>query len=385
MKVLKQLCLLLAVVVSASATAAGLNRFGGFKVEREVLIDPDHTHHPLALLRAADDGYFVLEGGYGNGVVKVDRNGKTEWLYRDPDPEIYVPHHRSTVEFSTAAASSDGGVLLGGHRGKLGDHGRDRLGGVLILFDKHGREVSRIDPAGDDVDHRAELADVYAVARWGDGFAAIVATNHEQFVFRLRPDGSILWKKNLNMQKSAGSERSEARSTSSGDLVVRGLSSVVRLNDRGDKLQEVDIDASCTWIAFNAPDDRAQFLCQSNGGQAGQGLQLVEVDSAHSKAQITELPHLKEQLGSAGLTRAYSPGDGGFVLMGSTQGLIHSFVPILLEANADQAVIARKEFVGRDENMIRDGMPTGAPGEWVIIRPVLRDSACTALTFLRRY
>lgn len=371
----------------ARTIGAGLNPFSGFKVQREVLLDPDHVNNPLALLRAADGGYFVVQSDYGAGVVKVDRSGQTEWLYRDsnPESEIYVPHHKSTVQFTAAASSADGGVLLGGHRGKLGDHGFDDLGGVLILLDRHGREVARLDPSHDDTDHRNEIEGFVAVARWGDGFVAIGGSSHEQLVLRLGADGSVLWKRKLNMRGAVGPLPAEARAVPGGDLLFHGLDSVVRLNERGETLQEVDVKAGCRWIRFTVPDERTQFLCEIYDEHSGPALQLVDVDTAHGTTHLVELPHLTSQFSMSGLTRAYSLGHGGFTLMGVGHGLFDPFIPTILEMNGDRSVVAKKEFAGRDEVRIQDGLPTDVPGGWVVIRSVIRGHGCVAMTFLQRY
>ena len=369
----------------AKAIGAALNLFSGFKVEREVLIDPDHINHPLALLRAADGGYFILQSDYGDGVVKVDSSGQPEWVYRDPDPDVYVPHHKSTVQFRAAVPAPDGGVLLGGHRGKLGDHGRDEIGGVLILLDKHGREVSRIDPARDDTNHKDELADFYVLSRWGDGYAAFGGTNHGRILIRLRADGTILWKKKLELRGAVPPWGGEARPMPNGDLVVLADDTVARLNGSGATLMEVDLPSPCHWITSTVPDNRIRFFCQPYDGHSGSAIQLVELDDAHKSTRVVELSHLEKQVGSIGLTRTYAMEKGGFVLMAGASGQFFRFVPTIMEVDANQKVIAKKEFLGIHEDVIIGGMPTGVPGEWVVVRPEPKQCACTAMTFLRRY
>lgn len=362
-----------------------MNLFSGFKVEREVLVDPDHNHRPLALLRAADGGYFVLENSYGNGIVKVDSSGKMQWRYTEPDPGIYLKRPGTAVEFTTAAPAPDGGVLIGGHRGKAAEHGNDQVGGVLIRLDKDGHVVGRVDPALKQIGQEDILVDVYAVSRWGDDFAAIGTTSHEQVVLRLRNDGSVLWRKRLEMRGAAESQRAEARPMSNGDLIFYGLDSVVRLSANGKTLQEVDLDGSCVWVAFATPSDRIQFLCHTNDERLTTVPQLVEVDRVHEGSQVTELSHFRESVGTIGLSRPYGMPGGTYIFFGTTWGDLQRFIPTVVELGVNQSVVAKKEFIGLKEGVMTDGMPTGLPGEYVVIRPVLRDKACTAMTFLRRY
>lgn len=388
MTIFGKLCVLMGLALPAIATAGVMNLFSGFKVEREVLVDPGHNHEPLALLRAADGGYFVLENSYGNGIVKVDSNGKMQWRYTEPDPGIYLKRPGTAVEFTTAAPAPDGGVLIGGHRGKAAEHGNDQVGGVLIRLDKGGHVIGRVDPVqrADQPDQKAQLFDVYAVARWGDGFAAIGSANHKKVVIRLQNDGSILWQKELVMRGSAESQRAEARAMPNGDLVFRGGESVVLLSIGGSTLQEIDLHGTCAWIAFAIPSDRIQFICRTND-ELTTIPQLVEVDRAHGSARVIELSHFRERVGTIGLSRAYGIPSGTYILFGTTWGDLQRFIPTVMQLGVDQSVVARKDFIGigQEEQGITDGMPTGRPGEYVVIRPVVRDKACTAMTFLRSH
>lgn len=389
MTIFGKLCVLMGLALPAVATAGVMNLFSGFKVEREVFVDPGHSQHPLALLRAADGGYFVLEDDYGNGIVKVDKSGQTQWTYHESDLANFLDRKGTAVEFTTAASAPDGGVLIGGHRGKLGEHGVDELGGVLIRLDKGGHVVGRVDPVQhpDQSDQKAQLFDVYAVARWGEGFAVIGSANHKNIIIRLKNDGSILWQRNLVMKGAAQSQREEARAMPNGDLAFLGFDSVVRLSAEGNTLQEVDLNGACAWITYTKPSDQIRFLCKTNDDTPGTIPQLVEIDRAHGDAQITELPHFKEGAGTIGLSQAYDMPDGRYIFFGTTWGDLQRFIPTVVELGADESVIARKEFIGLEEEGITAGMPTGRPDEYVVIRPVLRDrdKARTAMTFLRRH
>jgi hypothetical protein len=384
MTTFKKLCVLMVLALPAIAIGGVMNLFSGFKVEREVLIDPGHNHRPLALLRAADGGYFVLENNYGNGIVKVDSVGQTQWTYREPDPGIFLGRAGTAVAFTTAASAPDGGVLIGGHRGKAAEHGVDMVAGVLIRLDKDGHVVGRVDPI-QHPDQKFQLFDVYAVSRWGDGFAAIGATNHEQIIMRLRNDGSILWEKKLVMRGSAQSFAKGVRLLSNGDLAILGLDSFVRLDADGTTLQDIDIDASCTWITHAEANEDAQFFCKTNDDRPEVIPYLAKIDRLSKEDKKMTPPSFKEQVGAIGLAQVYAEADGSYILFGATSGKLQTFIPIVIGINDNQSEIAKKEFIGMNEDAIIDGIPTGLPGEYVVIRPVLRGKACTAMTFLRRH
>lgn len=177
----------------------------------------------------------------------------------------------------------------------------------------------------------------------------------------------------------------EARTVPGGDLVFHGLDSVVRLNERGETLQEVDVKAGRRWIRFTVPDERTQLLCEICDEHSGPALQLVDVDTPHGTTHLVELPHPTSQFSMSGLTRAYSLGHGESTLMGIGHGLFDPFVPTILETNGDRSVVAQKELAGRDEVRIQDDLHTDVPGGWVVIRSVNRGYGCVATTFLQRY
>lgn len=390
----KQLCILIGLTLPALAAGGVMNLFSGFSVEREVPIDTGHSYKPLALLRAADGGYFILEGGYGNGVVKTDSRGQTQWVYREPGWGIQGHQPDTAVEFTSAGAASDGGVLLGGHRARPSEHYVDAFAGVLIRLDKDGHVVGRVDPGLQQVLKQVDLFDVYAISRWGDGFAAIGAANHKQVVLRLRDDGSIAWQKELVTRGSVESLRPEARALLNGDLAIQGLGNFARIDPDGHTLQEVELDASCRWVTYIKPTEENYFLCPADSGdtsmapgilvKAEMTPEILEVKSDKKTVLRVPWPKLKKVAGNIGPSRVYAVANSNYVLFGETSSSLHRSIPVVAEINSGGSIVAKKEFIGLEEMWIEDGMPTDLPGEYVVIRPVMGDRGGTIMTFLRR-
>lgn len=382
--IFKQFCILAGLTLPALAIGGMMNLFSGFSVEREVLIDPQHIHEPLALLRAADGGYFVLEKGYGNGIVKTDSYGQTQWTYREPDPGIRSHRPGSAVEFTSAAAAPDGGVVLGGHRARASEHYVDAFAGVLVRLDKDGHVVGRVAPGLQHNQRQTDLFDVYAVSRWGDGFGAIGSANHKQVVLRLRNDGSSIWQKELITRGAIESLRTEARALPDGDLAIQGLDNFVRIDADGRTLQEVELDASCHWLTYVEPTEENSFLCNANSDNASIVPEMVEVKVGDESVLRLPWPKFKKTVGTIGISRIYGMEGGRYVLFGASSNNLFPFIPVIIEINNDQSVIAKKEFIGVKEDGIADGMPTSVPHEYVVIRPVIHEKAGTAMTFIRR-
>lgn len=364
-----------------------MSLFSGFSVEREVLIDAGHSHRPLYLLRAADGGYFILEGGYGNGIVKTDSRGQTQWMYREPSFGVRDHQPDSAVEFTTAAVAPDGGVLLGGHRARPSEHYVDAFAGVLVRLDKDGHVVGRVDPGLQQVPKQTDLFDVYAISRWGDGFGVIAASgiaNHKRVVIRLRSDGSIAWQKEFDMHGALFNGDVIARAMASGELVLQGENSFVRLDASGYNLQEVELDASCRWVNYVDPTEENHFLCNADNGNPSIMPEIIKVKADKKTVLRLSWPDFKKTVGEIGPSKIYGTANGGYVIFGATTGRLQRFIPTVVEVSGDKSIIAKKVFVGLKEEGITDGMPTGLPGEYVVIRPVIHKEACTAMTFLRR-
>lgn len=376
------------LTLPALATGGMMNLFSGFNVEREVLIDATHNHRPLALLRAADGGYFVLESGYGNGVVKTDSHGQTQWMYRESGWGIRGHRSDTAVEFTSAAAAPDGGVLLGGHRARPSEHYVDAFAGVLIRLDKDGHVIGRVDPGLQQVLKQTDLFDVYAISRWGDGFGAIAAsgiTNHKRVVIRLRGDGSIAWQRVFDMRGALFNGSVLARAMANGELVLQGLNSFVRLDADGHNMQEVEMDSSCRWLNYVNPTEGNRFLCNTDNDNPSVIPEFLKVEADEKTVLRLPWPKFKETVGEIGASKIYGTANGNYVLFGATTGRNQRFIPTIMEISSDKSILAKKEFVGLKEDEITDGMPTDLPGEYVVIRPVIHEKAGTAMTFLRRH
>lgn len=392
MTIFGKLCVLMGLALPVVAIAEGVNLFSGFKVEREIILDPANNNSPSQLLAAADGGYFVLESEYvGNGIIKTDNHGQTQWIYHDP------VHAGTVVKFKGAAATLDGGVLLCGNRSESGKGNPDILGGVVILLDGTGREVNRIDPALHGFNDKELLAEASGCGNWGDGFfvsgvARLTGSSpsgdraaHEIATqLKLDGKGAIVWQR-----KRPASELNtvniSVRSLSNGNLVLESLDDLFLLDPKGDVIKRVSLDGPCVWVNHQNSIDNLQFLCHANESIITTP-HIIKLDDEFNKIGDIKYSNFKNSPGNIGLSSVVANPNGSMVIFGSTTGLINPFVPLIVELNANQSVVARYEIHGLNEDGFTAGLPTAIPGEYVAIRPVLlRDKARTAMTFLRRH
>lgn len=391
MAIFGKLCVLMGLALPAIATAGVMNLFSGFKVEREVILDPENNSWPSELLKVTDGGYFVLEGGYGNGVIKTDSHGQTQWIYRDSE------HAGTVVEFKGAAATLDGGVLLCGNRGKSGRSDPDILGGVVILLDKMGHEINRIDPALHGSNDSELLAQAFGCSNWGDGFfvfgtarmtggSASGSNTAYDIATQLKLDGkgAIVWQKK-RLPSELNTVNGIARSLSNGNLVLESLDDLYLLNSKGDVIKRARLDGPCVWVNHQNLIDNLQFLCHANESIITTP-HMVKLDKEFNQIGDIVYSKFKNSPGNIGLSSVVAAPDGSIVVFGVTTGSIYRFVPLIVELDANQSVVARYEIHGLNEGVFTAGLPTAVPGEYVAIRPVLlRDKARTAMMFLRRY
>lgn len=390
MTTFKKLCVLVILMLPAIATGGVLNLFSGFRIEREVILDPENNSGPSELLKAADGGYFVLETGYGNGVIKTDSQGQRQWIYRDPI------HAGTVVGFTGAAATLDGGVLLCGNRGESGKNDSDALGGVVILLDKMGHEVNRIDPTLRGYDNNDLLTEASGCSNWGDGFfvfgeaqvtgsylGGAKTTYKITTQMKLDRKGKIVWK-----VKRLASEIKTidgiARPLSNGNLVLKSFDDLSLLDPNGNVIKRAKLDGPCVWVNRQDSIEHLQFLCRANEAIITTP-HMAQLDEKLNQISDTKYLTLKSSPGSIGLASVVAMPNGSIVIFGATTGLIYPFVPLIIGLNADQSVVARYEIYGNHEDGFIAGLPTAVSGEYVTVRPVLlRGKGCTAMTFFRR-
>ena len=111
---------------------------------------------------------------------------------------------------------------------------------------------------------------------------------------------------------------------------------------------------------------------------------LIEFDEILEQISDIKYPKFKDNPGNIGLSNVVAIPNGSLIIFGATTGAVYPFVPLVVELAPDQSVAARYEIHGLNENGFSAGMPTANPGEYVAIRPVLREKSTIAMTFLRR-
>ena len=380
---------LLAGLAFPVIAVAFMNLFSGFTVEREVILNPEWFNIPASLLKASDGGYFVLGSFEELWITKTGAEGHPLWTHRDP------PVKGTGAQFVSAAPAADGGVLICGHRhtGIPGNYG-----GLVIRLDKNGHEVSRIDPLIQHPSQVDQFIGVVTCSRWGDGFMVSggvrvterspegkTITHGFPTIMRLHNDGTLMWQKNIDGYFE------NPLIMANDDLVFFGMGLqdsveygfLTRMDGDGNiratvKYPRSVLDAGCRWINHSESSDSLQFVCNPDDPKAK--TPIVELGPDLQIIRRTEfvLPD------GMGVARAYLLPDGSLVISGNKHGKIQNFIPTLVEVGPDHSIKAEYEFLGLDEGLITDFMPTDKPGEYVTVRPIGSPGRRTAITFLKR-
>jgi len=275
---LKKIIVIAGVLALAFSVGAFMNLFSGFTVEREVIVGPEKFSEPGNLVKASDGGYFVIGSETGIAwATKTDADGKVLWTVEEPAPAGTAAH------FLTAAASSDGGVLLCGRRDGFVEKATGRAtgrAGLILRLDKDGHEINRIDPYLKDPENIDRLIGTFACSNWGDGFmvsgGARVAdksangspvTHGFPTILRLNGNGTLLWQKNMD------GDFNKPLPQSNGDIIFLGAHGeddgdkgfLTRIDRDGNILKVVKypsslIDLASRWVGSSDQDRGLQIL-----------------------------------------------------------------------------------------------------------------------------
>lgn len=368
-------------IFPTASLASILNILSGFSVIREIDLFPDQLSIPRALLKASDGGYLVLGKEAGGWVAKTDSHGGLAWVFSDDSMADGVS------KFLAAAAAPDGGVLLCGER-RYTLHDPKDIGGILVRLNSEGKEINRIDPYGQKSSPDSFISS-FTCSSWGAGFAVLgeaVTSNadanepaHSKTVLtlmRLDANGNLIWQKRI---QSGVGLLPESRELANGDLLVFWVSqekNVAVFDSEGNIRDIATINPECKLLHEDI-SDRAQFICKS--GEPSVHLEIITVDSNLKVLRKMPVGPVDMNIANGCVSRG-----GGYVLFGYTRGDILRFVPIVVELAPDGAVVDKYRIHGLDEVGITDGISTGVPGEYAMVRPKGEPSG-TFMTFIRQH
>jgi hypothetical protein len=267
---LKTIILVAGVLAPAFSVGAFMNLFSGFTVEREVILSPDKYNTPSALLKAADGGYFVLCAIDEAWITKTDAIGNTIWTYQKQSLD------ETTLRFKAAAPSTDGGVLICGER-NFGGVPR-RTTGLLILLDKNGKEISRLDSYKQNPDQGGSFFSITSCSSWGSNFAisgaariseresnGTMITRETPTLMKIKGDGSLTWQMNVDTIFQRFQAMPDGGLVLFGDGVKDevGITAVMKVDSSGSIQASESLDPSCRFLAQTTISSSLRFICNA--------------------------------------------------------------------------------------------------------------------------
>ena len=255
---------------------------GGPRCVEEVPIDLGLSSLPVAIIPAADAGYFVPVQSAPVRLLKTDQGRRVKWSFAPSfGPDV-------TVQFSMATALRDGGVLICGSRHSFAPN-RHLLPGFLIRLDAAGHEVSRLDPLSPGYSGPAFYQPI-ACSPWGNGFVMSslqipegsqtdfdLYRNSAVTVNRLSGDFSTIWGRAIHVGGVGEPTAMAPKELPSGDLIFPSEENIVLLDQSGNVKAQAAM-GMCRWVRSTIDDQALRFGCVDDSVEPH--TTIVEYDNA---------------------------------------------------------------------------------------------------------
>lgn len=253
------------------------------KVTREVLIDLGVWAMPVSMVRSADGGLLMALDSRDAMVLKLDKQGRTEWRFVEPSDQNW------NANITMVTALADGGALVCGAR-QSSPPDMKPFPGFVVRLDAKGSEVGRADPTRSGYDG-APFYETMACAPWGDGFVisameAIDPTRlggFDQFdngvvkITRRARDLSLVWSRPAKVGGFDWPTHMAPISLASGDLLFPSNGQTYVLAGDGSIKSEKSI-GECRPLRAQARRETLAFSCDDYPGSGG--LTILTYDSS---------------------------------------------------------------------------------------------------------
>jgi hypothetical protein len=259
---LHQFCAMFALFIVITACSRA-------PASRQITVDIKNPAIPIAIVNAADGGFFLMLQSTTATLVKLDSDGRIEWKFEEAAPNDIS---NVSVKLSMVSALDDGGAILCGMR-NVRYPSSVVLPGFVVRLDSRGHEIRRIDPLRSGFDGDA-FYDTMTCASWGSGFVISAMetadasagpfnpyTNGQVFVLKLSSDLSVIWKRPLAVGGSGVPTRMTPRALKTGDLIFPGSNQIFLIDPDGNVKTAADLPGMCRWVRSAKVSAEIQFSC----------------------------------------------------------------------------------------------------------------------------
>lgn len=373
------------VIVMSTFSQSACSASDTFEITRQVLLREGNDPHRIIRV---EDGYIIVGSGRQGGVaIKTDLQGKKAWDYFLPREKGVDDPSRSPV-FTGVVALKDGNTLLCGGHSKAGEGGKwGPFVGLLIRLDRNGRlldkrelfpqeglttKISRIENCAPNGNGVVVLGRYSSVVSGKDGMQE---GRDSHYLLGLDGTGEIQWEKALPAEEVGSSSYGSPVPLLNGEVMVpliwhpaagregKWRTRIIRLNHSGEIVAQCAFQERLDTILPLQPDRIVQLLTQKS--TMSQATLIVTLDE-----NFQELFRSQINANVAGIK--YRLSDDSYVLFDWHTNFGGAAVPSIQRVSADLVRFRETKLKPEAElSSIRDAIPTGAPGEFAVVRQIL--------------